>query len=125
MNSIPKNVYINKLDIVHKYNKTCHRAIKMKPFDVKSNTYLDFNKENSKEGSKFEVRNHVRISKYKNIFAKDNVPNQPEKGFVIKKVKNTLPWTFVISDFNGEEIVGTLYEKQMEKTNQKNLELKK
>ena len=83
----------------------------MKPVDVKSSTYIDFNKQNNKEDPKFEVGDHVRISKYKNIFAKFYTPNWPEDVFVIKKVKNTVPWAYVISDFNGEKIVGTFYEK--------------
>ena len=64
MISISKNVYIDKLDeIVNKYNNLYHRTIKLKPADVKSSTYIDFNKENNKEGPKFKVGNHIRISK--------------------------------------------------------------
>ena len=116
MTSISKNVYIDKLDeIVNKYNNTYHRAIKMKAFDVKPSMYIDFNKENKKEGGIFNVGDNVRISKYKNIFAKGHVPNWSEEVFVIKKAKNTVPWTYVISDFNREEIVGTFYEKNCKK----------
>ena len=76
MTSISKNLYIDKLDdIVNKYNNTYHRTIKMKPVDVKPSIYIDFNKENSKEGPKFKVGDHVRISKYKNVYAKGYVPN--------------------------------------------------
>ena len=120
MTSISKNVYIDKSDdLVNKYKNTYYRTIKMKPVDVKSSTYFDFNKENNKEGPKFKVSDHVRISKYKNIFVKGFVLNWFEEIFVIKKVKKTVPWTYVISDFNGEEIVGTVYEKELQKTNQK------
>ena len=71
MTSISKNVYIDKLDdIVNEYNNTYHTTIKMKPVDVKDNTYIDFKKEVNDKGSKFKVGDHVRISKYKNIFAK-------------------------------------------------------
>ena len=64
MTSISKSVYIDKLDcIVNKYNNTYHRTIKMKPVDVKSNTYIDFSKENNKEGPKFKVDDHLRILK--------------------------------------------------------------
>ena len=63
----------------------------MKPVDVKPIIYIDFNKENNKEVPKFKVRDNVRISKYKNIFAKGYVPNWSEEVFVIKKVKNTVP----------------------------------
>ena len=79
MTSISKKVYIDKLcnyiDIVNKYNHAYHRTIKMKPTDVKSNTYIDFNKENNKEGPKFKVGEHVRISKYRNTFTKVYVSN--------------------------------------------------
>ena len=91
MTSISKNVYIDKLDdIVNKYNNTYHRTIKMKPIDVKDNTYIDFGKENSDKDSKFQVTDHVRISKYKSIFTKRYTPNWSEEVFVIKKVKNTV-----------------------------------
>ena len=70
---------------------------------------------------KFKVGDHVRISKYKNIFAK-STPNWSEQIFVIKRIKNTVPWTYVINDLNGKEIIETFYEKELQKTNQKNLE---
>ena len=71
MTSMSKNVYINKLDgIVDEYNNTYHRTIKMKPADVKDNTYTDFNKEVNDKDPKLKVGENVRISKYKNIFAK-------------------------------------------------------
>ena len=92
MTSISKNMYIDKFDdIVSIYNNTYHNKIKMKPVDVQSSIYIDFNKENNKEGPKFKVGDNVRISKYKNIFAKGYVPNCSEEVFVIKKVKNTVP----------------------------------
>ena len=73
MTSVSKNVYIDKLGyIVNKYNNPYHSTIKMKPADVKSSTYFDFNKENDKEEPKFEVGDHVRVLKYKNIFAKSS-----------------------------------------------------
>ena len=102
-------MYIDKLDdIVDEYNKT-YRTITMKPVDVKDNTYIDFKKEDSDKDPKFKVGDHVRISKYKNIFAKGYTPNWSEEVFVIKKVKNTVPWTYVIND---------LQEKELQKTNQ-------
>ena len=73
--SISKNVYIDKLDdIVDKYNNTYHTTIKIKPIDVKDNTYINSNKEINNKDPKFKVGNRVRISKYKNIFAKDYTP---------------------------------------------------
>ena len=108
MISISKNGYIDKLDvIVNKYNNTYHSTTKMKPVDVKSSTYIDFNKEINDENSKFKIGDIVRISKYKNIFSKGYTWNWSEEVFVIKKVKNTVSWTHVINDLNREEIVGT------------------
>ena len=119
MTSISKNVYIDKLDeIVHKYNNKKHRTIKMKPIDVKDNTYIDFSKEVNDNDPKFKVCDHVRISKYKNIFVKGYTPNWSEEVFVIKKNENTVPWTYVIDDLNGEEITGTFYEKDLQKIGQ-------
>ena len=120
MTSVSKNVYIDNLDdIVNECNNTYHRKIKMKPVDVKDNTHIDFDKEVNDEDPKFKVGYHVRISKYKNIFAKGYMPNWFEENFEIKNVKNTVPWTYVINDLNGEEIIGTFYEKELQKTNQK------
>ena len=116
MTSISKNVYIDKLDdIVNEYNNTYHTTNKMKPIDVKDNTYIAFDRECYDKGPKFKVDDHVRISKYKNIFAKGYTPNWSEEEFVIKKVKNTVPLTYVIKDLNGEEITGTFYEKRIAK----------
>ena len=94
MTSISKNVYIDKLDsIVHKCNNKKHRTIKMKPIDVKDNTYIDFGKEVNDNDPKFKVGDHVRISKYKNIFGKGYTPNWSEEDFVIKEIKNRVPLT--------------------------------
>ena len=120
MTAISKNVYINNLDdIVKEYNNTYHRTIKMKHIDVKGNTYIDFKKEINNKDPKFKIGDHVRISKYKNIFAKGYMPNWSEELFTIKKIKNTVPWTYVINDLNVEEIIGTFYEKELQKTDQK------
>ena len=119
MRSVPKNVYIDKLDdIVDGYNDIYHRTIKMKPVDVKDNTYIDSmefysEKEVNDRDPKFKVGDCVKISKYKNIFGKGYTPNWSEEVFVIKKVKNTVPSTYVINDLNGEEIIGTFYEKEL------------
>ena len=116
MTSISKNMYIDKLDdIVDEYNNTYHTTIKMKPIDVKDNIYNDTDREINDKGPKFKVGDHVRISKYKNIFAEGCTPNWSEEVFVIKKVKNTVPWTYVINDLNGEEITGTFLEKELQK----------
>ena len=88
MTSISKNVYIDKLDdIVDEYNNTYHATIKMKPIDVKDNTYINADKEINNKDPKFKVGDHVRISKHKNIFTKGYVPNWSEEVFVIKNLK--------------------------------------
>ena len=96
----------------------------MKPIDIKDDTYVDSvelhsKKEVNSKDPKFKVGDRVRISKYKNIFAKGYMPNWPEEVFIVSKIKNTVPWTYVINDLNGEEIIGTFYEKELQKTNQK------
>ena len=94
MTSVSKNVYIDKLDdVVNKYNNTYHSTVKMKPIDVKSNTYIDSSEEINHKDPKFKVGNIIRISKYKSAFAKGYTPSWSEEVFVIKKVKNTAPWT--------------------------------
>ena len=112
---------IDRLDnIVNEYNNRYHGKVQIKPVDVKDNTYIDsmeLLRSNDKD-TKFKVGNHVKISKYKNIFAKGYTANWPEEVFVIKKVKNTVPWTYVINDLNGDEIIGAFYEKELQKTNQ-------
>ena len=123
MTSLSKNVFDKLDDTVNEYNNTYHRTIKMKPVDVKDNTYIDFKKEVNDKDPKFKVGDYVRISKYKNIFAKGYTPNWSEEVFVIKKVKNTVPWTYVINDLNGEEIIGTFYEKELQKTNQQEFKI--
>ena len=112
-------------DIVNKCNNTVHRTIKTKPFDVKDNTYVDSKKEVNNEDPKFKVGDHVRTSKYKNIFAKGYMPNWSEEVFISSKIKNTVLWTYVINDLNGEEIIGTFYEKELQKTNQKEFRIEK
>ena len=79
----------------------------MKPVDVKSDSFAEYNEKSNEKDPKFKVGDHVRISKLKNIFAKGYLPNWSEETFIIKKIKNTVPWTYVISDLNREEIVGS------------------
>ena len=95
--TISKNVYTNKLDdIVNKYNNTYHSTIKMKPVDVKSNAYIDSSKEINNKDPKLNIDIFLRISKYKNNFAKGYTPNWSEEAFVIKKVKNTVLWGYML-----------------------------
>ena len=126
MTLVSKNMYIDKLDdIVGEYNNTYHRTSKIKPVDVKDNTYIDFKKEVNDKDPKFKVGDHVKISKHKNIFGKGYTPNWSEEFFVVSKTKNAVPWTYVINDLNGEEINGTFYEKELQKTNQKEFIIEK
>ena len=88
--------------------------------------YIDLHKKNNKEDRKFKVGDHVRISKYKNISAKGYVPNWSEEVFVIIKVKNAVPRTYVdISDLKDKEIVKTFYEMKFQKNNQKEFRIEK
>ena len=130
MTVISKTMYIDKLDdIVKEYNNTYHTTIKMKPADVKDNIYIVFEKEVNDKNPKFKVGDHVRISKYKNIFAKGYMPNWSEKIFIIKKIKNTVPCHYnichVINDLNGEEVTGTFYENELQGTKQNEFRIKK
>ena len=118
MTAVSKNVYFNVSDdIVDEYNNTYYRTIKMKPIDVKSDSFAEYNEESNEKDPRFKISNHAIISKYKNIFAKGYTPNWSQKIFVIKKVKNAVLWTYTINDLNGEEIVGTFYEKELQNTN--------
>ena len=97
MTSILEDVYIDKLDdIVNKYSNTYNSTIKIKPVDGKWNAYIDSSKGIINKDPKFKIGDIVRISKYENIFAKDYVQNWSEQVFVIRKVKNTVPWTCVV-----------------------------
>ena len=127
MTSISKNVYIDELNvIVNKYNNTYHTTIKMKPIDAKDNTYINTSKKINHKNPKFKIGDYVRISKYKNIFAtKGYMPNWSEEVFVVDKIKNTVLWTYAINDLNGEEITGTFYENEFQKTNQKVFRIEK
>ena len=93
----------------------------MEPIEVKDNAYIDSTKEVNDKDSKFKVGDHVRVSKYKNIFAKWYTPNWSEEIFIIKKIKNAAPWTHNINDLNGEETIGTFYEKNYKKKTHQNL----
>ena len=126
MTTISKNVYIDVLDdIVKKYNKTAHSSIKMKPKDVTDIKYVEYSEETNKKGPKFKVGGSTKISKYKNIFAKGYTPNWSEEVFVVNKVRDTVPWTYLINNLNGAEIKGSFYEKELQKTNQKEFRIEK
>ena len=120
MTSIGKNVYFIGLDdIVKTYNNTHHSSIKLKPKDVTGSVFAEYSEESNKKDPKSKIGDNVRISKYKNIFAQGYTPNWSEEIFVVKKVQNTVPWTYLNNDLNGEKIVGSFYGKELQKTDQK------
>ena len=97
----------------------------MKPIDVTFDSYAEYNEDPNKKDPKFKVGDHVRISKCKNIFAKGYTPNWSKEIFVVSKIKNTVPWNYVISDLNGEEIFASFYEKELQKPNQEKFRIEK
>ena len=97
----------------------------MKPIDVTGDSHAEYNENSNEKDPKFKVGDHVRISKYKNIFSKGYTPNWSEEVFVVSKTKNTAPWTYVISDLNGEFITESFYEKELQKTSQEKFRIEK
>ena len=88
----------------------------MKPIDVTSDSFAEYNEDSNNKNLKFKIGDLVRISKYKNIFAKGYTPNWSDKIFVINKLKNTVPWTYAISDLNGEELSNVVKNDVIKKT---------
>ena len=121
-----KNVYFSVLDdIVKDYNNSIHSLIKMKPKDVKDYSFIENAEKINKKDPEFKIGDHVRFSKYKNIFTKGYTPNCSGEIFVIKKIQDTVPWTYLINDLNGEEIKGSFNEKELQKTDQKEFRIEK
>ena len=111
-----KNVYYDVLDdVVNEYNDTKHNTIKMKPKDVKNNKRVYIDEHNEKD-SIFKVGDRVRISKFKNIFAKGYTPNWSKEIFIVDKINDTVPCTYNIKDLNDEEIIGSFYDRELQKT---------
>ena len=117
MTATGKNVYYVLDDVVNKYNNTKHSTIKMKPIDVGDNNkrvYID--EHNEKKNSRFKVGDRVRISRYKNIFAKGYTPNWSKEIFIVDKINDTVPYTYNLKDLNDEEIIGSFYDKELQKS---------
>ena len=111
-----KNVYYDVLDdIINEYNNTKHNTIKMKPKDVKNDKRVYINEHNEKD-SRFKIGDRVRISKFKNIFAKGYTPNWSKEIFIVDKINDTVPYTYNIKDLNDEEIIGSFYDRELQKT---------
>ena len=115
MTATGKIVYCDVLDdIVNKSNNIKHNTIKMKPIDVKNNkrVYID---EDNETDSKYKVGDRVRISKFKNIFAKRYTPNCSKEMFIIDKINDTVPYTYNLKDLNDEETIGSFYDRELQK----------
>ena len=97
----------------------------MKPIAVTSDSYAEYSEDSNVTKPKFKVGYHVRISKYKNIFATGCTQNWSEEVFVVSKIKDTVPWTYVISDLNGAKVAGSFYENAFQKTNQNQYRIEK
>ena len=116
MTATGKNVYYDVLDdVVNKYNNTKHSTIKMKPIDVKNNKRVYTDEHNEKD-SKFKVGDRVGISRYKNIFAKGYAPNWSSEIFIVNKINDTVLYMYNIKDLNDEEIIGSFYDRELQKT---------
>ena len=116
MTATGKNVYYDVLDdVVNKYNTTKHSTIKMKPIDVKNNKRVYIDEHNEKD-SRFKVGDRVRISRYKNIFAKGYTPNWSKEISIVDKINDTVPYTYNLKDLNDEEIIGSFYDKELQKS---------
>ena len=117
MTATGKNVYYDVLDdIVDKYNNTKHNTIKMKPKDVKDDNNRVYIDEHNKKSARYNVRDRVRISKFKNIFGKGYTPNWSREIFIVNKINDTVPYTFNLKDLNYEEIIGSFYDRELQKT---------
>ena len=117
MTAIGKNVYYDVLDdVVNEYNNTKHNTIKMKPKDVGNNNKRVYIDEHNEKRSRFEISDRVRISKFKNIFAKGYTPNWSREIFIVNKINDTVPYTHNIKDLNEEEIIGSFYDRDLQKS---------
>ena len=97
----------------------------MKPIDVTGGSYAEYNENFNRKDPKFKIDDHVRILKYKNIFVKGYALNWSEEVFVVSKIKNTVPWTYVVIDLSGEKIPGSFYKKELQKTSQEKFRIEK
>ena len=93
--------------------------------NVTADSFVEYSEETNEKDPKLKVDDNVRISKYKNIFAKDYTPNWSEEVFVVNKVQNPVSWTYLINDLNGKEIKGSFYGKELQKTDQKEFRTEK
>ena len=117
MTTTGKKVYYDVLDdVVNKYSNTKHSTIKMKPKDVKNDKKRVYIDEHNKKDSRFKVGDRVRISKFKNIFAKGYTPNWSKEIFIVNEINDAVPYTYNIKDLNDEEIIGSFYDRELQKS---------
>ena len=117
MTAAGKNVYYDVLDdIVNKYNNTKHSSIKVKPKDVKNDDKRVYIDEHNEKDSRFKVGDTVRITKFKNIFAKVYTPSWSKEIFIVNKINDAVPYTYNIKDLNDEEIMGSFYDRELQKS---------
>ena len=122
MTAVSRNVYFDLLDnIVDKYSNTVHRTLKTKPIEVRSDSYAEYNEDSNITKPKFKVGDHVRILKYKNSFAKGYTKNWSEV-FVVSKIKDTVPWTYVLVTWMVNQLLEVFMKKNCKKLVKKNLE---
>ena len=116
MTATSKNVYYHVLDdVVNEYNNTKHNTIKMKPIDIADNKRVYTDEHNEKD-SRFKVGGRVRISKFKTIFAKGYTPNWSKEIFTVDKINDRVSYTYNLKDLNEEEIIGSFYDRELQKT---------
>ena len=126
MTAINQNISFDALnDIVDKYNNAVHKLLKWNLLKLRVILMPNITKNLIKKNPKFKVGDNVRISKYKNVFAKGYTPNWSEEDFINNKIKNIVPWTYAISDLNDEEITESFYGKELKKTSQKEFRIEK
>ena len=117
MTAAGKNVYFDVLDdVVNEYSNTKHNTIKTKPKDVKNDNNRVYIDEYNKKSARFNVGDRFRISKFKNIFAKGYTPNWSKEIFIVDKINDRVPYTYNLKDLNGEEIIGSFYDRELQKT---------
>ena len=97
----------------------------MKPIDVTSDSYAEYNEDSNEKDSKFKVADHDKISKYKNIFAKGYTQNWSGEVSAVSKIKDAVPWIYVMSDLNGEPITRRFSEKELQKSSQEKFRIEK
>ena len=117
MTATGEKLYYDVLDdVVSKYNNTKHSTIKMKPIDVGNKNKRVYIDEHNEKCSRFKVGDRVRISKFKNIFAKGYTPYWSKEIFIVNKINDTVPYTYNIKDLNDEEVISSFYDRELQKS---------